>query len=126
MKAIVHSGQPLEQWRAGVSTRMHVSAINGATHLCIFEQWVAPNVGAPTHSHVVEEVLTVIGGEADIWIDETHIAVAHGTSVIIPAGRKHGFRNTGSETLHIRGILASAVFEASFDNGVVQRWLLPN
>ena len=124
MKAIVHSDQPLEEWRAGVRTRMHVSAINGATQLCIFEQWVAPDVGAPTHSHVVEEVLTVIEGEADIWVDETHTAVARGSSVIIPAGRKHGFHNSGSEILHVQAILASASFEASFDSGSIQRWLL--
>ena len=70
MKIAVHSDQPREEWRPGVETRMHVSALNGATQLCIFEQWVAPGAGAPTHSHTVEEVLTVIAGEADMWIDE--------------------------------------------------------
>ena len=49
---------PPEQWRPGVETRMLVSASNGATQLCIFEQWMAPGTGAPTHSHPVEEVLT--------------------------------------------------------------------
>ena len=126
MKVITHSDQPLEEWRAGVSTRMHMSAVNGATQLCIFEQWVAPDAGAPTHRHSVEEVLTVIGGDADIWIDETHFAVRCGASLLIPAGREHGFRNIGSETLHIQAILASAIFEASFDSGVVQRWLTSN
>ena len=47
---------PPEQWRPGVETRMVVSAVNGATQLCIFEQWVAPGAGAPTHSHPVEEL----------------------------------------------------------------------
>ena len=46
------------------------SAVNGAAQLCMFEQWVAPGAGAPTHRHTVEEVLTVISGEADMWIDE--------------------------------------------------------
>jgi len=49
---------PIEHWRPGVETRMLVSARNGATQLCMFEQWVAPGNGAPTHSHPVEEVLT--------------------------------------------------------------------
>ena len=31
-------GQPREQWREGVETRMVVSAANGATQLCILEQ----------------------------------------------------------------------------------------
>ena len=59
-----------EQWRPGVETRMVVSAANGATQFCIFEQWVAPGAGAPTHSHPVEEVLTVREGEAEMWIGE--------------------------------------------------------
>ena len=46
---------PAEHWRPGVETRMVAAAENGATALCIFEQWVAPGTGAPTHSHPVEE-----------------------------------------------------------------------
>ena len=122
MKIIEHSEQPLEEWRTGVRTQMHVSASNGSAHLCIFEQWIAPETGAPTHSHSVEEVLTVIAGKADMWIDDAHIVVTGGASLVIPAGRKHGFRNIGSETLHLRAILASPIFEATFDSGVVQRW----
>ncbi|TIU60387.1 MAG: cupin, partial [Mesorhizobium sp.] len=49
VKSIAHGDQQREQWRAGVETRMLVSASNGAAQLCIFEQWVEPTVGAPTH-----------------------------------------------------------------------------
>src|SRR5438128_388251 len=59
-----------EQWRPGAETRMRVSAENGATQLCIFEQWIAPGAGAPTHRHPIEEVLTVIAGEAEMWLDD--------------------------------------------------------
>ena len=91
---------PIEQWRPGVETRMLVSARNGATQLCMFEQWVAPGNGAPTHAHPVEEVLTV------------------------PAGRQHGFRNCGNVTLHLHAVLASAVFEATPEGATapVRRW----
>ena len=125
MKVVAHGDQPREQWRAGVETRMHVSARNGATQLCIFEQWVAPAAGAPTHRHPVEEVLTVLAGEAEVWIDETHSVLTSGQSLIVPAGRKHGFRNVGSETLHVQAVLASSIFEATFDGpvGLVRRWL---
>ena len=57
-----------EPWRPGVETRMLVSARNGATQLCVFEQWVAPGIGAPTHSHPVEEVLSVRDGEAEMCV----------------------------------------------------------
>ena len=92
---------------------MHVSAGNGAAELCIFEQWLARAASAPTHTHPVEEVLTVISGEAEMWIDENHVVVTDGHSLIVPAQRKHGFRNVGSETLHIHAVLASPIFEAS-------------
>ena len=85
MKIVVHRDQPREEWRPGVETRMHVSAANGATGLCIFEQWVAPTAGAPTHRHTVEEVLTVIAGEAEMWIDEQQSSSSDGQSLIVPA-----------------------------------------
>ena len=124
MKIVVHGDQPREAWRTGVETLMHVSAATGAQHLCIFEQWVAPGTGAPTHSHPVEEVLTVVAGKADMWIDEDHAVVTSGQSLIVPAHRKHGFKNIGSDALHIHAVLASAVFEALPDGATepVRRW----
>ena len=116
--------QPPEQWRPGVETRMLVSASNGATQLCIFEQWIAPGTGAPTHSHPVEEILTVREGEAEMWVDQERIIVSVGQSLIVPAGRMHGFRNSGTATLHLHAVLASQVFEATMEGAteMVRRW----
>jgi len=113
-----------EQWRPGVETRMLVSARNGATQLCIFEQWVAPGMGAPTHSHPVEEVLTVRGGEAEMWIDDQRVTVTAGQSLIVPAARQHGFRNSGAATLYLHAVLASPIFEATPEGATepVRRW----
>src|ERR1700694_1401916 len=98
--------QPPEQWRPGVETRMLVSASNGATQLCIFEQWIAPGTGAPTHSHPVEEILTVREGEAEMWVDQERIIVSVGQSLIVPAGRMHGVRNFGTAPLHLHAGVA--------------------
>jgi quercetin dioxygenase-like cupin family protein len=116
---------PPEQWRPGVETRMVVSAANGAAQLCIFEQWAAPGLGAPTHSHPVEEVLTVRAGEAEMWIEEQHVTVSAGQSLIVPAGRLHGFRNSGNATLHIHAVLASPIFEQMPEGAteMVRRWV---
>src|SRR3981189_2426924 len=113
-----------EQWRLGVETRMLVSASNGAAQLCIFEQWIAPGNGAPTHSHPVEEVLTVREGEAEMWLDDARIIVTAGQSLMVPAGRNHGFRNSGTVTLHLHAVLASAIFEATPEGATeaVRRW----
>ena len=124
MKLIDVRNAVVESWRPGVETRMVVSRVNGAGHLCIFEQWVGPGQGAPTHSHPVEEVLTVRDGEAEMWMGEEREIVAAGQSLIVPAGRQHGFRNSGTTTLHIHAVLASAVFEQTVEGASepTRRW----
>jgi len=125
MKVSDPEASAAELWRPGVETRMRVSAENGASEVCIFEQWVTPGHGAPTHSHPVEEVLTVRDGEADMWIDDSHVTVSAGQSLLIPAGRLHGFRNSGTGTLHIHAVLAAPIFE-SLPEGAsepVRRWM---
>ena len=82
-----HERQVTEEWRPGVTTRMRVSALNGAVQLCVFEQWVEPGKGAPTHLHAVEEVLAVIQGQAEIWVEDAVIAAQAGQSVIVPTGK---------------------------------------
>ena len=120
-----HAAQPLEIWRDGVLTRMRVSAVNGAHQLCIFEQFCDPGLGAPIHLHAVEEVLEVIEGEAEITLGDDTIQASANQSVLVPAGCKHGFRNTGTGTLHVRATLAGPIFEASYDDNREQsrRWL---
>jgi quercetin dioxygenase-like cupin family protein len=124
MKVSDIGDMPSEQWRPGVETRMLVSARNGSAQLCIFEQWIAPGAGAPTHSHPVEEVLTVREGEAEMWMDDERVIVLAGQWLIVPAGRKHGFRNSGNLTLHLHAVLASPIFEAMPEGATesVRRW----
>jgi len=125
MRIVDHEHQSREEWRPGVNTRMRVSAVTGAMQLCIFEQWCDPGCGAPTHLHAVEEVLTVLAGQAEFWIENERQAVSAGQSVIVPAGHHHGFRNTGAATLHVQSTIAAPVFEASYlnQNEISRRWV---
>ena len=122
---IDHSLQEINDWRPGVSTRMRISALTGASALSIFEQWCKPGLGAPTHWHPVEEVLTVLSGQAEIWIDGHRVQARAGHSALIPARTQHGYRNSGKNDLHMLAVLASPVFEAHFDESsdVVRRWM---
>lgn len=124
MPIIDQATQPTEEWRPGVRTVMLVSAVTGSAQLCIFEQFCDPGLGAPTHRHAVEEVLTVVAGKAEIWVGAQKHAATSGQSVIIPAGRFHGFRNVGETELHVRATLAAPIFEASYDdrNELTRRW----
>ena len=112
MKTINHEAQPREEWRTGVVTRMLVSAMTGSHDLCIFEQWCAPGTGAPTHSHRVEEVLSVLSGKMEVWLGDMHETLVQSESIIVPAGTEHGFRNAGKGELHVQAILAAPYFEA--------------
>lgn len=116
--------QPLDAWRSGVETRMLVSSRTGAGQLTVFEQECAPGHGAPSHVHAVEEVLRVLAGRAEVWVDTDRATLGAGCSVIIPAGAVHGFTNVEDEPLRILAILAAPIFEARYtgDGRDSRRW----
>jgi mannose-6-phosphate isomerase-like protein (cupin superfamily) len=60
-----------------------------------------------------------------MWIEDEHATLTAGQSVLVPAGRKHGFRNIGTTMLHVQATLAAPIFEASFDDQreISRRWL---
>ncbi|MFO1090762.1 MAG: cupin domain-containing protein [Hyphomicrobiales bacterium] len=125
MRILDHATQSSEDWRKGVRTQMQVSALTGSMQLTVFEQWCDPGMGAPTHLHAVEEVLTLLEGEAEIWVEKEKIIGTKWKSVLIPPGYWHGFRNIGQGTLHMRAILAAPIFEASYEDRteVGRRWV---
>ena len=70
-------------------------------------------------------IAACLDGQAEIWIEDERATLTAGQSMIVPAGRKHGFRNTGEGTLHVQATLAAPMFEASFDekSEVSRRWI---
>jgi hypothetical protein len=92
--------------------------------LCIFEQWIAPGAGAPTHTHPVEEVLTVRQGEAEMWMDDQRITVLAGQSLVVPANRVHGlpkFRHRDAS--HPRGAGVTGVRgDGGGETEMTRRW----
>lgn len=124
MQVLDHNAQPTEKWRDGVMTRMRMSILLGGRQLCIFDQFCDPGLGAPIHIHAVEEVLEVIDGKAEIYLNGKIAVVTANQSVLIPAGMKHGFKNVETKILHVRATLASPIFEASYENRseISRRW----
>ena len=101
--------EPRVLWRPGVETRLHAGAGHGATALCVLEQWSAPGAGAPTHTHFeVEEVIVVLAGVADVWIDGVSERLETGAAILLPPGTWHGYRNAGESELHTLAAFASA------------------
>lgn len=116
MDVFDHNKPADEKWRDGVMTQMRVSSLVQSHSLCIFEQYCDPGLGAPMHLHAVEEVLEVLEGKAEIFLGEESRIVSPNQSVLIPAGKRHGFKNIGTGILKVRATLAAPIFEASYDD----------
>ena len=58
-------------------------------------------------------------------IGEARVTLTAGQLVVVPAGRKHGFSNSGTSVLRIQSTLAAPVFEAAYDDAreTPRRWL---
>ena len=125
MQIIDHRKQPCEDWRPGVTTRMRISAQTGASQLTVFEQWIAPGLGAPEHRHPVEEIVSVIGGAAEVSLERETATLLAGQSVLVPPGVRHGFRNVGETVLHMQFTLAAPIFEGTYGSNSTptRRWL---
>lgn len=124
MMVLDHNNQPIEKWRDGVLTRMRMSILLEGRQLCIFDQFCDTGLGAPIHIHAVEEVLEVVDGRAEIYLNGETAVVSANQSVLIPAGMKHGFKNVETNILHVRATLAAPIFEASYENRseISRRW----
>lgn len=100
---------PLVESRPGVRTRLHASSSTGAERLCVIEQLCDPGTGAPPHRHdAVEEVIAVLEGRAQFFVEEDEAELAAGESVLVPAGARHGFTNVGADVLRILATFSSA------------------
>ena len=65
-----------------------------------------PGYATREHSHPYVEVLTVLDGRGEAWLDGEPgtVAMAPGVTISIPAGRVHGFRVLGDRPLVTYGI----------------------
>jgi quercetin dioxygenase-like cupin family protein len=105
---------PRVRWRESFETRLHEA---GTEALLVMEQWCAPGTGAPTHTHFsVGEMIIVLHGTAEFWVDDVTEHVAAGSSIVLPAHSHHGFRNTGTGELHTLAVFASAHPLVEFDH----------
>ena len=109
MLILRESEQELVEWRAGVRTRLRAGGSLGTGRLSVLEQWHEPGCGAPTHTHYdAEELVTVLEGVAEFWIEEERATLEAGDTVVVPPFLYHGFRNAGEGKLHVLAVLSAA------------------
>jgi quercetin dioxygenase-like cupin family protein len=67
----------------------------------LVEMWVEPGGGVPPHVHPsMEERFEVISGELSFLSGRKWRTAAAGETVVVPAGTRHAYRNSGAEQAH--------------------------
>jgi quercetin dioxygenase-like cupin family protein len=67
----------------------------------LVEMWVEPGGGVPPHVHPsMEERFELHSGELSFLSGRKWAAAAPGETVVVPAGTRHAYRNTGAGLAH--------------------------
>lgn len=65
----------------------------------------------PSHSHKdIEEIIHVLGGKGEVWIESHTCKIKKGDSVLFPANSRHTVRNTGTVMLVLLCFFSSPQF----------------
>ena len=101
---------PKLQFPNGATYQTIVGDEAGSTPVRVGVQVSPPGYSTGTHSHPYMEIVSIIEGEGEAWMDGTEgvIAIGPGTTLVLPPNVKHGFRVTGSVPLKTYGGHASS------------------
>ena len=82
----------------------------GTTPLRTGIQTAQPGYVAPMHSHPYLEVLHILDGTAEAWLEgeeDGKVTLRRGDTIALPPNRPHTFRVVGDEVLRLLGTHAS-------------------
>jgi quercetin dioxygenase-like cupin family protein len=92
----------------------------GSTPLRTGIQTAQPGYEAPVHSHPYLEVLHILDGEAEAWIDgqeDRAVRLRRGDTIALPPHTPHAFRVVGDQALRLLGTHASPKRIVSYKDG---------
>ncbi len=100
---------PKEPFRDGATYQTIVGDAAGSTPVRVGFQISPPGYSTGTHAHPYMEVVSVIEGRGEAWIEgEDGVApIGPGTTLVLPPGVRHGFRVTGTQPMKTYGVHAS-------------------
>ncbi|MBI1848552.1 MAG: nuclear transport factor 2 family protein [Candidatus Rokubacteria bacterium] len=109
MPVIEHADAPLQPFPGGATYRTLVGDDEGSTPVRIGIQTSPPGYATPEHSHPYVEILTILDGTGEAWMDgaEGVIPLRAGMTLVLPADVAHGFRVTGHAPLVTYGVHSS-------------------
>lgn len=88
----------------------------GAQHLAVLDVTIIPGQGHNFHKHPSqEEVIYVISGSIEQWLEQAKQVLKPGDSVFIPANTVHASFTLGDQPAHLLAILGPCVGEAGYE-----------
>ncbi len=114
MVIVTHNHQVWNESRPGSRLQLIVDPTGSVTGLALLNQECRPGVGAPSHTHEFEEMLTIMEGTAEVWVDDARQVVGPGTTVFVRTGAIHGFVNVGGGPLKLQAVIAGTALRATF------------
>jgi quercetin dioxygenase-like cupin family protein len=114
VSVVNHAEQPWQGNAASSRMQRIVDSSGGVVGLGLFKQECAPGFGPSSHTHEFEEVLTVVEGTAEVWVDDQRQIAGPETSVFVPTGAVHGFRNVGDGLLKMSIVIAGRELTSRF------------
>ncbi|HRO12528.1 cupin domain-containing protein [Amaricoccus sp.] len=87
----------------------------GAAALTVIDVTLKPGKGHDFHKHPdQEEVIVVVSGRVEQWLDREQRLLGPGDSVFIPAGMVHASFNAGDGEARLAAILGPCVGEVGY------------
>jgi quercetin dioxygenase-like cupin family protein len=94
-----------------------ISAETGSPNTLVYLE-VDPGKCIPPHTHTSDEVFVVMQGSGIVTAGDQEWEASQGAIVVAPAFARHGWTNTGSETLKLVGFFGANVLVTEFDEPV--------
>jgi quercetin dioxygenase-like cupin family protein len=94
-----------------------ISAETGSASTVVYLE-VDPGKQIPPHTHSADEIFVVLQGTGIVTAGEDRWEASAGAMAVAPAFARHGWENTGSETLKLVGYLNSNVLITEFEEPV--------
>lgn len=107
---IVHAEVPIVPSPSGLPSQHLVARWSGSQSIFVGQQWLRPGERVLLHTHPVEEALVFLSGVGEATLGSDSVRVAAETSLHVPAGIPHGFRNVGTTPLHVMVVFPGADF----------------
>jgi quercetin dioxygenase-like cupin family protein len=109
MPIVYHKDIPVEPFSGGATYQTLVGDQEGTTPVRVGIQVSPPGYRTPTHSHPYLEVVTIIEGSGEVWIEgqKDIVKIGPGMTMVFQPDVPHWFCNSGDVPMKTYGVHSS-------------------